>query len=350
MIERVRGQTADLPWSLRVDANLTLSDASEAIAVGERFDADVVIWFDVSSENRVEVNAVEVATQSDFRRPIELDGKETRLSASAMVEATALAVRSLLIALDRKQERETASQAPLESTSASRSSTDRGNVSIQTSTAERSLVESADVVTQSSESTGTAASPVSETSVKTSASNAAQWQFAVGWHFVADGVSPAGQHGPHLRLGFNIDRLQLALLGYLTFPAAIESDELTIDLQRYSLLASLGYELLSQSEFRLSIAVAGGVLSISRSTSVHVSGLTPTPDATVNSLVVQWDTRVQWFPVWVERMAGLEFAADLAVIPASVDFGIQQGQTVVDRKASWVVQPSFCLSFVLRIN
>ncbi len=350
IVERVRGQTADLSWSLKVHANVELSDVRDAKAMGETLGADVVIWFDISSENRVVVNAVEVATERDFRRPVELEGDETKLSAFATFEAAALVVRSLLIALDRNEEEAALSQIPSESASAPRSSSTQGVASSQPSSAEASPPEARPVVPQSNARKSAEVSFASESLDQVSAKEAFEWQLAAGWHFVVDGVSPAGQHGPHFRLGLNPGHLQFALSGYLTFPAEIESHELTIELQRYGLLASMGYEFFPGTEFRLSTSLAGGILLIARSTRVHVSGLIPTRDATVKSLVIEWDTRVQWFPVWVEQIAGLELAADLAIIPASVDFGIREGEELVSRKESWRVQPSFCLSFVLRIE
>jgi len=350
LAKRVLGQTADLDWSLKVDASVELSNPRNAIAVGQRLGADVVVWFDISSENRVLVNAVEIATSKDFKRPVALEGDQTELSASATVEAAALVVRSLLIALDRNREVEGGSQATSGSTPTTHSSSSPGVDRSQPSTAEPSLLDASSAVPQSNETTRPADSSAWESSTEGSANNAYEWQLAIGWTFVVDGVSPAGQYGPHLRLGLHPGHLQLALMGYLTLPVEIESDELTLELKRYGLLAAIGYEFFPESEFRLSTSVAAGILLFIRSTRVHIDALTPTPDATIKALAVRWDTRVQWFPQWVERIVGLEFFADLAVIPASVDFGIREDEVVGTRKESWVVQPSFGVSFVLRID
>jgi hypothetical protein len=318
----------------------------EALAIGEKQKVTVVIWFDVSSKNRVTINAAKVATKKLFQRRVEVGSDNAELSASTIAEAVALVVRSVLGALDEEKAREPASQpksdTALAATETTATTKSPGNTEPNTALSRLEPQSNA----QPSANATTALEPhdAGDTTAMT------EWQLAVGWRASVDGLSPIGQEGPFLRVGFNIDRLQLALSGYVAIPAAVESHELTVDLFSFGALTSIGYEVVSGPDMRLSTSLAAGVAFFDRSTEVDAATLTPTPDALKASLILQWDVRLQWFPSWLDRTLGFEFAPGLAILPTAPVFGVQEGNRVVDKKTLWTVQPAFYIALVLRAD
>jgi hypothetical protein len=346
LFDRIRGQTADLDWSLTIDRTAETLDLQEALAIGEKQNVTVVIWFDVSSKNRVTINAAEVATKKLFQRRVELNSDNAELSASTIAEAVALVVRSVLSALDEEKASEPSSQPKSDTAPAVVKTTSPTKSPGSTEPNAASSRPESHSNSQPSANATTALEPRDAGDMTTTT----EWQLAVGWRVSVDGLSPIGQEGPFLRVGFNIDRLQLALSGYVAIPAALESHELTIDLFWFGALPSIGYEFVSGPDIRLSTNVAAGVAFFDRSTKIHVGTLSPTSDALKARVILQWEVRLQWFPSWLDRTLGFEFAPGLAILPTAPVFGVQEGNRVVDKKTLWTVQPAFYIALVLRTD
>ncbi|MBN1653767.1 MAG: hypothetical protein JXA30_08325 [Deltaproteobacteria bacterium] len=367
LFDRIRGQTADLAWALSLDARIEAADTREALTIGEEKGVAVVVWFDISSVDRVVIKAAEIATGKRFERRVELAGKKTKLSASTTAEATAMAVRSLLNALaggaDNRQSpgsstniastpapasgsRDQDAKLPATSSSESNPATTAAQLE-KPPASSRSESRTKPAATRPEARASSTSSTAVEPSDAEDVAAAIEWQIAAGWCLVLDGLSPIGQHGPHLRIGLDLDRWQFALAGYITLPSAIRDDQLTIELQRFAFSASVGYGVIRGPEARLSSGIGAGILLVTRSTEVHTTGLTPTSGSLLDLLVLFWDTRFQWFPPWLDRIVGLEISLGLEILPEAATFGVETGDSVVDQKKLWIVQPRFSIALVL---
>jgi hypothetical protein len=373
IFERIRGQTADLNWSLKVNKNIEVGNATQAREAGERSGVSVVIWFEVFVKNAIAVNVFDLASSRLFQRRVEPTNQRTALSASATVEAAALVVRSVLIALTEgesghvsasvkggtgnRPEIPSRSKAPSQSSVAVAPST---RVAQQTPVSQaqasnRSVEEvNADQEPSRTEPQPEVQQPVEAVSTEGNlpavsvAGAETAWQLAAGWQVAIDGASPLGQQGPSVRIGLDINHWLLALSGQITLPAELQERELSIELYRYGFIASGGYEVLANPALRLYTVFALGFLVVSRSTDVHVKTLEPTDDSSVTSLILQGDARFQWFPSWFDRVIGLEFALGLALLPATPIFSVEEANSKeFTLKKSWIVQPTVCISLVL---
>ena len=102
LLERIRGQTGDLDWNLRVVrvAETTgESDVEQARRIAEQYGAEAAIWFEAPASGGLVVKVVEVGQGRLLYRSIEPPGKAEVHAYSAMAEAAALVVRSSLMSL-----------------------------------------------------------------------------------------------------------------------------------------------------------------------------------------------------------------------------------------------------------
>lgn len=377
LFERVRGQTADLAWSLNVDSSVQTPDLAQARTAGESARVAVVIWFDVLSKNALTVNAVEVATGKLFQRRVEPAQKGAALSASATAEAAALVVRSLLVALEEDADARVEQPVAKKVGSVSATAVPKTSNVVQkspvqantstTSAAKKPVAPLPQVkendspeeaknqpVTTPDESLVEKAPPEEfldkgrpdlHGEYGTIATSA--WQFVLGWQIAIDGASPVGQQGPSLRIGFGIGRTQLALSGFFTLPADIQKEELTVRLRRYGAMASGGYEWVADPGLRFVTSLAVGMLLFTRSPKDYASDLNPT-DASPKALILQGDARLQWFPAFAHRVLGLEFTLALAVIPAAPVLSVRElNNKVTNQTKLWVVEPIGGIALVL---
>ncbi len=126
LLERVRGQTGDLSWDLRLEETSGQPDLEQARAAAERHGAEAVIWFEAPAGGGLVVNVMEIEQSRLLSRNIEPPGKGEVHAYSATAEAAALVVRSSLMSLasgaplgepveGRPADRQTAAEEEVES-------------------------------------------------------------------------------------------------------------------------------------------------------------------------------------------------------------------------------------------
>lgn len=318
LLARTDGQTVDLAVALVPHrAPLSATAAGQLVAAREQLraqDAAWVVWFVHPPGAALEVHLLQRGQAEPRVRRVERGavgvGGRTggRLGRSAAAEGAALIIRSSLRAgLDAAPEGEV---APGQSLAAARDGAARDGAGA-----------------------GAGLQPAR-----------APWVLGLGlgWHGVADGVSPAGQHAVGVRVTAGRGRLSLALDLSLGLGARLLDERTAVDLHRHGVWVGGAYTHPLASRLQLLVGAGAGVVVYDRATAVLAggAGVVAAPARLSSALVLAPEARLRVLlhrAAWAALLLEVGVGADV-VLPV-LELGYQVGDQVVSRGVLWPVQP-----------
>jgi len=175
----------------------------------------------------------------------------------------------------------------------------------------------------------------------TSAPLELRWNTELGMVGSMQGEPALGSVALQAGLGFASGAWGLSVLGQLGIPTTSSLGPAQVELQRYALLAELGYSGWSAGDWQFGPLVRGGVTLTERQTHSDNPALSSSRAASQSSLLLGggWSSEYRWN----ERLGlFLRAVLDWQVSPASYAVVTPAGERVVIAEA-WAVQPSVTL-------
>lgn len=307
LLQRVRGQTGDLPWALRVveteQAPAVPGGLRQAQALGEREDASVVIWLEAEDGGGWMVHVADVAHGRLLTRRVAPGPRTGPLSRSAGLEAAALVVRSAL----------------------------------------RSLAEGGEigVAPPSPPPRVTAAPPRASSAPPPPSDVTHRWGVSAGWHGVKDTSASGVRHGPRLRLEWRMNGWTLGLRGDLGLPVSLRGEGVEVRLWRVAGMAVAGRSWTLASRWGLAVGLGVGTVVLRRDTEradVPLRGTDsvwlPRPAATVSA-------QLAWR---VTSRLHIRLGAGVDGVLSAVRFRVEQPEETTRLGAGWPLQPWLAVS------
>ncbi|WP_244219700.1 hypothetical protein [Corallococcus interemptor] len=257
LLERVRGQSSDLPVVLEAEAGLAMDAGPdgawrEAERTALRRDARAVLWF-TREGARLRVSVAAPRTGHLFVRTARVEGAPETLTWSVGAEALALAVRSALRAVDAGE--------PL------------GEVVAPPPPPP--ALPPPEVATPLAE-------PVNEAFLQ------------VGLHAALDGYHPGGQQGLSVGLGWAGQRLHLRAQVLASLPVHLRDAYTDIRLTQGSALAWADVPFLEAGHWLATVGLGAGVAGFWRRTEARAAEVEPAPSRWLAAFVVGPAVRVRW--------------------------------------------------------
>jgi hypothetical protein len=315
LLRRVLGQTSDLEWEIIVTAAAVPSDRSlpALTRLGARHRASVVIWFE-PLERGVAVYVADVDRGDLFARRAVLPRRNDRLVASASHEAAALIVRSTL-----------------------ESFASGARIGLEA----RQPAPTPDVVPPREERI---AKP--RTRVVRARTPGTRLLLQLGWQLGVDSAEDPPWHGPIVRVGAELGRVQLTLSAHGASPRYLEDRLTRVRLERYALAARGVYFLSQGSHWRLGAALGLGAAAYVRSTTALLAAASPTEDRRSFGPMLAGDLLLSWrpsrqFPIGVVAEVG----ADVVPRAPILQYASQSG--TIERRRIWPVQPNVIIGLEL---
>jgi len=292
LAERIRGQTSDLPWTLRFEEGPAPEDLEAAHG------APVVVWVDVRGETLV-LHVADVRARRMFVR--ELGRPEEEFGESAQQEAVALALRSALQALALG-----------------------GEIGVAVPAAE-----------EPSEVSEVPEAPP-EVSEVPEGPAVSRWTLdaSVGWHAALDGASPV-QQGPAASLGVGGERWRVGLALEPSLGAELEDALTSVTLHRHvaGVVASLRFGVVE-----LGLRLGGAVY---RRSTTSRSEARATEARTYASLLAGAELAV------AARLVGplaIRIGVGADVLPMAPTLQYQTGAGRTTRDRVWPVSPHLAVT------
>ncbi|MCY1014904.1 hypothetical protein [Pyxidicoccus sp. MSG2] len=313
LLERVRGQSSDLPVLLVEDPGPPFEGPSSArwlAAEGraERHQARVVLWF-LRDGADVHVQVAEPSSRHLFVRSARLDGKPGSLEWSAGAEALALAVRSALRAVDMGE--------PL------------GEV------VEPPAVPPPVPVAPPA--------PVRTVEAPPPASSPGQWMLSVGAHAALDGYARRGHQGLLLGAGWEGDSLRLGLQFLAGLPARLSDAHTRLTLGQQGAVLWADVPLASTGPLGCAAGLGAGAVVFTRRTEALAPEVDAAPSSAMLALLLGPRLTARWSPA--TRLAlEASLSAELLLGRPSLGYAIEGN--IVPRGDGWAVRPRAGLAMV----
>lgn len=306
MLERVRGQTSDLPWSLEViDAPRSTDSFARALELGRARGAEVVVWIDADGGARI-VSVVEVAERRLFARRIDAEPGEA-LGLSAIAEASALVIRGALADLAIG-----------------------GHLGI--------------VVPPAEPAPAPDPAPMPPSPVSTST---ARLRATIAAAIAIDGTPGRAHLGPAVRIAVEIDLVELGIEGRFAPAESLDAPGLSISVTRYALRGGIAFQLFESPEWRATLGVGLGLVAHERSTEARDSALEATSPSTVATFAASGEAHLQWTP-FAGGAVGLDLALGADVLAIAPRWTIERAGGAEVVHAPWPVQPTIALGLTIR--
>ncbi|WP_205525729.1 hypothetical protein [Pyxidicoccus trucidator] len=342
LLERVRGQSSDLPVLLVAESGAPLDGAPAsrwraAEQLAKRHEARAVLWF-LREGPDVRVQVAEPASRHLFVRSARLDGRPGSLEWSAGAEALALAVRSALRAVDAGQ--------PLgEVVETSGGSAPAGAVEagrpLPPHTAE-APVKDVDGGMNSSSVSAPAPERISEAS-SPAASSGDRWMLAVGAQAALDGYTQGGHQGLLLGAGWEGRSLRLGLQFLAGRPARLRDEYTRVSLGQYAATLWADLLLVSTGPLECSAGLGVGAVAFSRGTEALTPEVEAEPSSSMLALLLGPRLSARWSPA--TRFA-LEASLSAELLLGRPALGYAIDGNFVPRGDGWAVRPRLGLAMV----
>lgn len=312
LLERVRGQTIDLPVELRVDRTAIITSGAEppleeqlaaARALAASHGARIVVWFRSDPDSsHTTVFIAEPAADRVLMRRIDHGGDAApALARSAAFEAAALVVRSSIKALAAG-----------------------GRIGVETR----------------ARPAPPPPPPVPELPPAPRASVFAV--AALGWTGALTDAELRGHNAVAGRIGLGRDNVQLAIDAAFGAEVAYRDDRTVVHLARHRLGVDAEYARALGVRSTLSAALGAGAVWFERATDTLDAGVMATPATRtlvpIASASLRWRYRPSRAPIALELSAGVEASARVA------HFGYQLDGGFVERTTMWPVAPRLGLA------
>lgn len=348
---RIRGQTADLSWSLDTLVDGSARGPQRALAVAEARQVDAVLW--VATGDGWTLHMVQRAPARHLARPLQ---GVSRSDASAAAEAVALVVRAQLqnidagrpigVALNEKAPaKRPAPRAPAPAPvprPAPEAEPEPTPPSSETPE-ETSPPPPAPVPDQTPP---VAAPDPPPRRLPSRAPEAIGLGFGAGWSGLIDGHSGAGQQGPRLQVWLGNDVLRVGVDGHLALPSTIDEAGFSLDLRTERLMATATH-LWGTGGMRIGGQVGIGAMRFVRRTLAVPEGFSErAPDPSL-SAVFSASLVLRLSPWPARAHAGLQWELGGLVAPGAPR--LQAGDGALSSQL-WLLQPHMTLSVYLDVN
>ncbi|MFY1828899.1 hypothetical protein ACN47A_23470 [Myxococcus fulvus] len=320
LLERVRGQSSDLPVELRAMPGPSLEGPPQdqwrsAVALADAHQARAVLWFQRTG-SELRVHFAEPGSRHLFVRTAKLEGRPGALEWSAGAEAVALVVRSALRAVE--------AGAPL------------GEV----------VEAAAPPVPVLEPEPGLVVVPPELWTYPPASkdSRSLRWQVMVGGLAALDGYTDSGHQGLLIGSGWEFPSARLRLLLSLSLARMLPDGRTDVKLEQYSGGLWLDFPLLELGSLRWGLGAGAGLLLFGRSTESYFQGIQAAKPRFIPALLVGPDTSLRWS---FSRLLAVELsvAADAAV--GRPELGYSENGNFVPRNQGWAVRPRASLALVL---
>ncbi|SEU09607.1 hypothetical protein [Stigmatella erecta] len=317
LLERVRGQSSDLPVLLVADPGppLELGEPARwrgAEALAGAHQARAVLWFQRTGV-MLHIHLAELGTRHLFVRAAQVRGRPGSLEWSAGAEAVALVVRSALRAVEVGEPLgEEVAVAPPPPEPA------------------EPLLPAVSLVPEP---------PAPVASVAPSG----PWQLAVGAQAALDGYGMGGTQGVVLGAGHEGDWLRVRLQLFVGLPAAREDGRTRVGLRQQGGGVWGDATLAATPRWRWALGGGVGVVSFSRDTEARVPEVEATPSRTVFALAVGPESSLRWR---MSRAFALEAAVAAEVLGGRPVLGYLEAGEFVTHSEGWAVRPRLSVTGV----
>jgi hypothetical protein len=320
LVERIRGQTSDLPIEVIVTDERAPAEEPLATAtrLGRARGATVVVWLSPVRGGGWNVYVADIEHGDLIARRIALPDSADRLAVSAAQEAAALVVRSTLASL---------------------SSGDRiGGVPEPTpSPPERAAEEPARVP-----SVAPAPPDRPERSQREAHDEALGVFLSAGAELGVDTKSTGPWYGPALGAGARLGRWELGARGTYGAPRDLEDSLTRLRIDRYTLGARATHVVPLSSAWALLASVDAGVAAYNRTTTVLEANVEATDGRTSLSPLAGLSVAASFAPASFPLSLHGSMGAD--VVPRAPTFQYARSGAEIDRGHLWPVQPNATLS------
>lgn len=332
---RVRGQTADLGWTIEVvdDVDASASAAVRASRAARERGARLAIAIDASGSERA-LWIVERAPGGGMHAEERtIGGARGHLGASARIEAVAVIVRSLLVerapaaAPDTADPTATApTEAPPPDTTVHDATDDPSDTALSEAEPE--------------------ATPTPAPTPAPASSPSLAFVGLVGAVIAIDGAAPLANLGPRARVGLAIEALELAIEASVAPDEPVTDADVATHLVRVDSLATIAYALALDPLVGLTLALGGGATIHARHTET-AGRYQATPDAVLASFTGLAEARLTLRPL---PALGVELAVG-ALVPADAPafVVVRADGTELARHTLWPVQPRIALGVSVRL-
>jgi hypothetical protein len=317
LYERTLGQVSDLAAELYQERSPALEDsmtarlmAARTLAV--RHHAAMVVWFEHPPNAGPVVYVALPSRDRVLVRHIGETSEALSSSTSAMLEASALAVRTALVALE-------------------------SGVAVGVPTAE--LAPPPAPPPPVLETSPLAAPRPPHERPHSSYARRPRWEpFAgAGWQISFDGRSPWGARAGLLEAGLRHGPWSGALRGSLGLPTRSHDELVTLEVWRHSAGAFAARTLVTAGPWTLDVAAGVGLVLFGRSAFPRDARFAPSPSITHRSAAGSIELRMAWTPsITFPVHLGLGAGIDALSSPPSFAYETPTGR--VDRPA-WFVEP-----------
>ena len=300
LVERIRGQTAELAWRFEIQQTPVQVRDAELIALGRQRGAHALIDVALLEQNTLVLRVFDVETSRVVQRDIPVHDED--LGHSAAAEAVALIVRSTLSDIDAGQS--VGVRVPVE---------------LPTDTPKR----------------------VPGTQVR----ETPQLWLSAGWGTAMDGTVAFGQHGPRLQLW---GQSRFWLVGAAIdwgLPRRVSIGPAELELMRQRIAAFIGVALWNEwaedrQFFRVELRVAAGAANYARTTLQTDAGYAPTPGSTLWSPSVGPELNTRWVFPAADRHFSVDLTGALTYLPIAPTYSERVSPSeIIDSADSWKLQP-----------
>jgi hypothetical protein len=322
LLERVRGQSSDLPVLLVEDPGppLALKEPLRwrgAEALAEVHQARAVLWFQRTGV-LLHVHLAEPGTRHLFVRAAQVRGRPGSLEWSTGAEAVALVVRSALRAVEVGEplgEEVAVAPAPPEPV--------------------ESLLPAESLVPEPPVSVPTPA-PVS--------APRSPWQLAVGAQAALDGYGMGGLQGGVLGAGWEQGGWRVRLQLFVGLPAEREDGRTRVALRQQGGGVWADATLASTERWRWALGGGVGAVRFSRHTEAQVPEVEATPSRQVFALATGPESSLRWR---LSRRVALEAAVAAEALWGRPVLGYLEAGEFVTHSDGWSVRPRLSVTGVL---
>ncbi|MCE9670598.1 hypothetical protein LY474_22590 [Myxococcus stipitatus] len=328
LLERVRGQSSDLPIELRAMPGPAFTGTPLArwrtvVDFAEAFHARAVFWFEREGpELRVYVMAPE--GRHLFVRTARLEGRPGELEWSAGAEAVALVVRSALRAVEAGN--------PL------------GDV-VPPAGPEPQPEDVVVAAPVPPEPPGAPLPPELWPMPPAAMEPAGwRWQFTIGAMTAWDGYAGSGHRALSLSSGWELRRVRLRLQMFVGLPAELTDSRTIVRVQQYTAGIWVDTPLFQHRTLRWAVGVGVGAHVYDRKTEPRVRGIEPTPANFTTALLAGPETTFRWR---FSRRTAVELGVAADALMGRPEFGYTDDLEFIPRNKGWPVRPRVGLSLVV---
>ncbi|WP_404364875.1 hypothetical protein ACIHQR_31830 [Corallococcus coralloides] len=288
LLERVRGQSSDLPVVLEVEAGRSMDAGPggawrEAERLASRRDARAVLWF-TRDGAALRVSVAAPKTGHLFVRSARVEGAPETLTWSVGAEALALAVRSALRAVDAGE--------PLGEVVAPPPPPPVVAPPVAEAPVAKAQVVEAPVAEAPVARAQVAEAPVAEAQVAKAPADGAFVQ--VGMHAALDGYHAWGQQGLSVGAGWAGRELRLRAQVLAALPVHLRDAYADIRLTQGAVLAWADVPFVKAGAWEGTVGLGAGVAGFWRRTEARAAEVEPTPSRMLAAFVVGPAVRVAW--------------------------------------------------------